>query len=73
MNVLVRKIDDIAVIEPEGAIDTRSAPDFEKAVLAFIVFEAGTINQSDRCITRNQSLRGESSIRSLIFGKRQAR
>ena len=33
MNVLVRKIDDIAVIEPEGAIDTRSAPDFEKAVL----------------------------------------
>lgn len=32
MNVLVRKIDDIAVIEPEGAIDTRSAPEFEKAV-----------------------------------------
>jgi stage II sporulation protein AA (anti-sigma F factor antagonist) len=32
MNVVVRKVDDIAVIEPEGAIDTRSAPEFEKAV-----------------------------------------
>src|SRR5262249_52854111 len=33
MNVLVRKIGDIAVIEPEGAIDTRSVRDFEKAVV----------------------------------------